>query len=362
MHRWYCVLIVAACLAAPVLLAIPRAASPITVAPGAASNLGVVRGATPGSPAPGRGVPREISRYPGLSPLSPIAAIVSLMSAYERMDLESYAALLTADYHFDSDDSELAGSELTREAEIAAADHLFHGMPPTGTGTRPAARSISVRTGSWSTTARVEPGQSSPREAMVMARDVVLEIEFADGSAICTGPTLQCFEVVRGDRAVLPPGAHGDTLHYFVRRWSECTRGSCERALALAAGGVSTSGEPDAGRTRAAPDSASTQVREEVARRDSLALAAPHRVLTLRPTENPCRSELRMALSIPGPESARLEVFDVTGRRIAARDLDAGAPRTLVLTIGSRELRAGVYWLRLRQGMRSVNSRVVLVP
>jgi hypothetical protein len=94
---------------------------------------------------------------------------------------------------------------------------------------------------------------------------------------------------------------------------------------------------------------------------DSARVATPV-VFALRLVENPARGRIRLAVGLPSREGARLDVFDVAGRRVGGRDFEAGAPRRLSidLTEGGK-IPAGVYWLRLAQGVRTATSHVVLL-
>lgn len=74
---------------------------------------------------------------------------------------------------------------------------------------------------------------------------------------------------------------------------------------------------------------------------------------------NPAVGELSLAFSLLDAAPARLEVFDLAGRRVAGRDVGAlGAGRHL-LSVG--QLVPGAYLVRLSSGSRSVTSRVAVV-
>jgi hypothetical protein len=92
----------------------------------------------------------------------------------------------------------------------------------------------------------------------------------------------------------------------------------------------------------------------EIPARLELALAG------LRP--NPAVSDLVVAFTLATSAPARLEMLDLTGRRVLARELpglDAGN-HTLVL---DRTLPpSGVYFLKLTQGGRAVTARAVVMP
>jgi hypothetical protein len=78
----------------------------------------------------------------------------------------------------------------------------------------------------------------------------------------------------------------------------------------------------------------------------------------LRP--NPAVGEPVASFTLPSGSPARLELLDVTGRRWLAREVgDLGAGSHLLRLGGS--VPAGMYWLRLTQGGRSLLARGVVV-
>jgi hypothetical protein len=77
---------------------------------------------------------------------------------------------------------------------------------------------------------------------------------------------------------------------------------------------------------------------------------------------NPARADRGVAFSLPDASPARLELFDVGGRRIAAREVGAlGAGNHIVTLADGRTLTPGVYVLRLSAGPRSLTARAVLL-
>ncbi len=76
-------------------------------------------------------------------------------------------------------------------------------------------------------------------------------------------------------------------------------------------------------------------------------------------TPLPARDAFDVRFTLAGPSPARLELIDVTGRRVASHELDASASTTR-FELG-REIRSGVYWLRLTQGARVGTARVVVM-
>ena len=80
----------------------------------------------------------------------------------------------------------------------------------------------------------------------------------------------------------------------------------------------------------------------------------------LRP--NPARgSDLHVSFSLPDAGPARLELIDVAGRRVAMRDVGALGAGTHVEPLRTdSSVPAGLYWLRLTQGTRSLVTRAVV--
>lgn len=86
--------------------------------------------------------------------------------------------------------------------------------------------------------------------------------------------------------------------------------------------------------------------------------------LTLDVAPNPTGpSRVTVAGTLPSSERARLEAFDIVGRRVFHRALaDRGAGRFLVTLSEGRALAPGTYLIRLTQGARTVTRRLVVLP
>ena len=79
----------------------------------------------------------------------------------------------------------------------------------------------------------------------------------------------------------------------------------------------------------------------------------------LRP--NPAQGRLVVSFMLPSAERATLELIDVTGRRVAAREVGSlGAGRHLLELSDGAHVPAGLYWLRLIQGGRVLTARGVV--
>lgn len=80
----------------------------------------------------------------------------------------------------------------------------------------------------------------------------------------------------------------------------------------------------------------------------------------LRP--NPAHGDLFVSFSLPTRGPARLEMTDVTGRRVFAREVGSLGPGRHVVALDSgRPLPAGVYLMRLTQLGRTVNAKAAIV-
>jgi hypothetical protein len=92
----------------------------------------------------------------------------------------------------------------------------------------------------------------------------------------------------------------------------------------------------------------------------SVPVAAQFALAGARP--NPAVEELAVAFSLPDASSARLEAYDLAGRRVAGKDVGALGAGGHVVRLGEGvELNAGVYLVRLTQAGRTLTTRVVIV-
>jgi len=79
-------------------------------------------------------------------------------------------------------------------------------------------------------------------------------------------------------------------------------------------------------------------------------------------TPNPSpRGRLLVSFSLPGARPARLSLFDITGRQVAARDVGSlGAGEHVLDPWPKLGLSAGMYWVRLAQDDLRAAVRVVI--
>ncbi len=86
----------------------------------------------------------------------------------------------------------------------------------------------------------------------------------------------------------------------------------------------------------------------------ALALAAP--------SPNPARVRLRIAFTLPDAAPARLELLDVSGRRLRSVDVTSFGPGTHQLDLGRDGMPSpGLYWVRLTHAGRMVVRRFAVI-
>ena len=73
-------------------------------------------------------------------------------------------------------------------------------------------------------------------------------------------------------------------------------------------------------------------------------------------------SGLNVALVLPTGAAARLELLDVSGRRVVAREVGSlGVGRHTVNLAEGRRVAPGLYWVRLTQGANQRTTRVAVI-
>jgi hypothetical protein len=102
--------------------------------------------------------------------------------------------------------------------------------------------------------------------------------------------------------------------------------------------------------------------RVDLERAQATATAAAPQTLELAGAwPNPARGSFQVRFALPTSAQARLELIDVSGRRIEARDVGALGAGRHVVTMGAGKRQPGMYWLRLAQSGRALVSRVAAV-
>jgi len=299
----------------------------------------------PAPPGAGRSAPPSVTwgkltrRVPAASPApsTPAAAVEALARAYEAKSLPRLQGLLAADFHFHTTDENIARLlEVDRARELQVAGAIFHGLVQRGEVIQPAADSISFQVGGLSENADPEHPDSTAHYRTVVAARFEGDIYLPGDRSYETGTRgAQIFYVVRGDAAALAGDQSADSTRWYVRRWFEDIEG-------LVASLRDIDGDCDQA------DS-------------SLAQGAAALALGIHPLGNPACPALDIAFDLPRSGQARVEVFDVMGRRMAGQLFQVTAPGTMRLRAGAGvHLAPGAYWVRLTQGKQSATRMVVV--
>ena len=94
---------------------------------------------------------------------------------------------------------------------------------------------------------------------------------------------------------------------------------------------------------------------------DAPAPQGPHALALAGAQPNPSRDgRLRVRLALPSGAEARLDLFDVTGRRLTARDVGALGAGQHVVDLGEGRFPPGLYLLRLTQDGITRTARAVV--
>ena len=76
---------------------------------------------------------------------------------------------------------------------------------------------------------------------------------------------------------------------------------------------------------------------------------------------NPTVGALFVAFTLPDANAARLELYDLAGRRLSVRDVAARGAGRHVVRLDDGALAPGLYWATLTQGARTLRTRVAVV-
>ena len=271
---------------------------------------------------------------------SPAGAIREYARAFSERSVVRLGALLAADFR-----SHVAGQDqvtmrfpdgIDRATEMSVIRGLIQGVRQGDSVLAPPIRNAQVKAEGLHEADDPEHPDSTEHYRLVVIDRFTFDLTADDGTEYQSRPLLHIVHVVRGDAAVLVPGQPADARHWYIRRWLEDVNG-LEAALDKVEG--------DCGQA----DSAT----------GSQALATLP--LGIHALGNPACPTLDIACDLPAAGPARIEVFDVMGRRLQQQAFDVAAPGTMKVQAGAGvHFAPGAYWVRLSQAARH-STRMVVV-
>jgi hypothetical protein len=277
-----------------------------------------------------------------VAPATPVQSVQAFADAFSMKSVERLGGLLAGDFHFTTTSDEgMQGwlADFDRAHELRFAGNVFHGVTRDGKVVMPAADSVSMTVAELTGSPDPEHPDSTGHYQVVAVHHLTTFIRRSGAMDLAATPALHVFHVVRGDAAVLAAGQPADSTRWYVRRWVEDLD-----ALTAALDKL----QGDCGQA----DSTLTRVRGAL---------APTLPLAIHPLGNPACPTLDIACDLPAAGSARIEVFDVMGRRMAQKDFEVAKPGTMKLqAAGAVHLSPGAYWVRLTQAA-SHSTRMVVV-
>jgi hypothetical protein len=87
---------------------------------------------------------------------------------------------------------------------------------------------------------------------------------------------------------------------------------------------------------------------------------SPRAAISLNVSPNPARGPIAISFDFPSTAPARLELFDVRGRRVLWREVEPSAAGSGHLVEDTKNYPSGLYYLRLTQSGRSATTRLVV--
>jgi hypothetical protein len=78
---------------------------------------------------------------------------------------------------------------------------------------------------------------------------------------------------------------------------------------------------------------------------------------------NPTAQDVNVFFSLASGEPATLAMYDIAGRQVELRGLGGMSPGPHVVNLTQgRSVKAGIYFVRLTQGGRTLHRRVAIIP
>ena len=277
----------------------------------------------------------------------PEAALERYAEAFRARSPDGIAAVLTSDYRFHTvgDSLSLYWQGSDRATEMHVVRNLLLGIVRNGDTVVPPPDSVGIYFDGLAEGIDPEHPDSTQHYRSITVNRAEFGIRLANGDHLLNAPTTHVFQVVRGDAAVLEPGQSSSSELWYVRRWLEDVSG-VRKALNQRQGAC---GDEPAPATGAGSAEAAASPRTPA-------------MLSVRPLTYPACAKLEVTCDLPGPEPARVEVYDVSGRLVNRRDVPVAAPGTVTVEAGhGARLLPGVYWVRLGQAARRPSTRMVVV-
>jgi hypothetical protein len=282
----------------------------------------------------------DVERHCVLRPINPAGAVWHVYAAIDRGDVAGLAARLTPNFRFTSDDPHppCFPDWLDRHGMAVFLDQMVQ-------RTEPGPEGIQVSFGELTLDPPTTDFHAAPGRYKVVVQDATIDLTLADGKVLHAGPRTHTFEV---ECTALLPGISKASYPKGIAvcavcRWDEVVGRSRSMELPVAR----VPNDP--------PDSLAGRVPNHPP--DSLAVPA---VLALRVLSNGRRGSIALEIALPIAGDARLEMFDVAGRRVESREL-SGLTRGIHPVGIPAQLANGVYWARLQQGTSMRTARVVIL-
>jgi hypothetical protein len=287
---------------------------------------------------------RPSSIVPANQPVvGPQSTLEAIARGYRDRSVDSVAAHYTADWRFHAYGDTVIHfvDGVDRKYELGVLHTIFEGVIRGADTLRAPADSVGITMDGFREGVDPEHPDSTQHYQVVEVGRFEMGLRFGDARLV-TRSKKHVFHFVRGDVAHLVAGQPADSARWYVRRWLEDVSGVLE-SLSKSQGDCGEPAAPAPGpRSGAAPPA-------------SVALA-------IRPLTNPACAKLEVSCDLPERGPARIDVYDVGGRRMNRRELTAAAPGRMTIEAGAgAKLPPGPYWVRISQGKYAPATRMVLV-
>lgn len=270
--------------------------------------------------------------------LGSAATLERWAAAFRARRPQEMAALLTRDYrgHAPSEAIDRFDEGVTREAERARTEPLLLGIVQNGRIVLSGADSAGVTLDGVREWPDPEHADSTEHYRLTTVTRFGYGVRRTDGATLHREPTPHVFQMVRGDAARLDSTQSPSPDLWYVRGMFEDLP-AIRRMLAAVEGECPSGIAP-----RTAP-------------------GAPT-ALAVRPLAGPACPGVSVVCEFVGRGTARVQLYDVSGRLVNERTVNDPQPGAQSIMAGAGALvPPGTYWVRLLQGDRPAAVRRVLV-